>query len=494
MTPLRLAVCALVHESNALVGGTTPLSAFARLSGDELAGLARSTGTEVAGALLAADAAGAEAAATTVAMAVSSGPVESAAATELCDELLSGVARYRDDGGLDAVVVCLHGSMCSEDDDDVEGTLLTRLRLLVGDDVAVVATLDWHCSITQPMVDGADALVAYRTYPHVDQVDRGAEAAGIALDLAGGAEVAASWIAVPMLIAGPQTRHEASAMAEVLSLGERLARDREVRTWSVCPGFARSDNPGSGAHVYVAAQRPEAARQAAVALAGELWDRRHRFAPETLAVDQAVARALELVTAGSVPVVLSDQGDNPGAGAPGDGTTLLSALLDAPLEGAVVASLHAPAAVEACHAAGVGADIAVVLGAGGPGSIEVAGSVDHVGDGAYTMRSPTYDGVPVDVGPLAVLRAASGLRVVLTSTRVQNQDLELLRHVGIEPTDASVLAVKSNAHFRAAFGPIAAEILDVDTPGPSTPHLERLPYHRVRRPVHPLDDVAWAPA
>jgi len=111
------------------------------------------------------------------------------------------------------------------------------------------------------------------------------------------------------------------------------------------------------------------------------------------------------------------------------------------------------------------------------------------------MQSPTHPGVPVEVGPVARVRTDAGIDVVLTSTRVQNEDLELLAHAGVDITRVPLLVVKSNAHFRAAFGPVASVILDADTPGLSTPHLARLPYRNVARPAFPLDpDLVWTPS
>ena len=279
----RLAVAALLHESNAFVPALTPIEAFVRLDGALLEAMARGSGTEVDGALARAEAEGAEAVLTTAAFAPSSGPVESAAADQLVDELVAGITAAHHGAPLDAVVVCLHGSMASPGTPDVEGRVLGELRRRLGPGVALVATLDWHCSITPAMADAADALVAYRTYPHIDQYERGAEAAGLALRLCRGTEAHAALVRPPMLVAGPGTRHEEPPMAEVLAAARDAAgADRRILAWSVCPGFARSDDPASGVAVYVAATDPGAAGALAVRLAEMMWDRRALFRPQAL--------------------------------------------------------------------------------------------------------------------------------------------------------------------------------------------------------------------
>jgi microcystin degradation protein MlrC len=164
-------VCGLIHESNAFAADVTPLDAFVRFDGGALGGFGEGSGTEVGGAIASLRSAGAVPVTTTMAWAQSSGPVDDGAAAVLVDDLVDGVAGAVEAGAV-AVVVCLHGSMCAVSDPDVDGTTLARVREAVGPGVPVVATLDWHCSITEAMVDAADALVAYRTYPHIDQEAR----------------------------------------------------------------------------------------------------------------------------------------------------------------------------------------------------------------------------------------------------------------------------------------------------------------------------------
>jgi microcystin degradation protein MlrC len=67
--------------------------------------------------------------------------------------------------------------------------------------------------------------------------------------------------------------------------------------------------------------------------------------------------------------------------------------------------------------------------------------------------------------------------------------LQYFRAFGIEPTQRQMLVLKSAAHYRAAFEPIATEVIEVDAPGITSPRLERYPYKNIRRPISPLDNV-----
>ncbi|MEZ5255315.1 MAG: M81 family metallopeptidase, partial [Ilumatobacteraceae bacterium] len=374
----------LIHESNAFADTPTRIDDFMRFGTNTLRLVAPSSGTEVGGAMLESDELGALTEPTSVAMALSSGPVEDLAATTLVDELVEQIIGIGDDGP-DAVVACLHGSMCSTTDPDVESTVLTRIRAALGPAVPVVATLDWHASVTDRMVESADAIIAYRTYPHIDQEERGREAARLALRLTGDTtRLSSTWIPVPMMIAGPATRHDHPTMRSVLDRARDLAeRDERIVTWSVIPGFARSDTHWSGTHVYVAATDGAAGREMAREIAASLWAARDSLKAQLASVDDAVDRATAVAArVGRVgPVVLSDQGDNPGGGAPGDSTVLLEALEDRGTEGALVASLCAPGAVEDAHRAGVGGSVRL-----GVSGTDVEVRIEALTDGQYVIK------------------------------------------------------------------------------------------------------------
>ena len=480
----RVAVGGLVHESNAFSAVPTRRSNFFEVRPEKLFRAFEGTSSEIAGFLDVCRSAATEIVPVGFAYAGSSGLVDHDVATALVDELVERVAGAE----ADVVLLALHGSMAADGIDDVEGRLASRLRAELGEAPVVAFTLDWHCSITAEMVEGTDLLVGYRTYPHIDQRTRAVTAARLALAQCRGEVVAtAASCHPPMVIAGPRTSHGAEPMRSVLAGAHALAADLpSLLDWSLCPGFARSDVAQAGVHAYVVTDGdPDGAASLARDLAGLAWDQRRAFVPALATVDDAVATAL---AADRHPVVLSDQGDNPGGGAPGDGTVLLGALVAAGAEGAVVGSLCDPEVVELAAGAGVGATVAVALGGKaddrhGP-PLHVDATVTHLSDGVYTMRSPTHDGVRRSIGPTATL-AVGGVQVVVTSTPVQNEDLELFELVGVDMRASTVVVVKSNAHFRAAFEPVAAAVIDVDTPGLSTPHLKRLPFRRLARPVFP---------
>ena len=90
----------------------------------------------------------------------------------ICDDVRDALQT-----GLEAVYLDLHGAAVAEHCDDTEGELLARVRALIGPQRPLVASLDLHANVTERMLAQADALVSYRTYPHVDMAATGALAA-----------------------------------------------------------------------------------------------------------------------------------------------------------------------------------------------------------------------------------------------------------------------------------------------------------------------------
>jgi microcystin degradation protein MlrC len=188
--------------------------------------------------------------------------------------------------------------------------------------------------------------------------------------------------------------------------------------------------------------------------------------------------------------------DNTGGGAAGDGTEILRELVRVRARSAVVACLWDPAAVAACVKAGVGSRITLDVGGkvdgrhGAP--LTVSGVVRTLSDGRFIYKGPMMRGLPGRLGPTAVLDV-DDVKVILITHRKQALDPEMIRFVGIDPLEEKILVIKSTIHYRAAFEPIAKEIIEVDAPGLSSSNLERFAFTRVRRPIFPLDPEATYP-
>ena len=384
---------------------------------------------------------------------------------------------------VDGIYLDLHGAMVADDHDDGEGELLARLRRIAGPRVPIVASLDLHANVTRRMVAESDALTIYRTYPHTDMAETGARA-GAMLDamLRSGTRPAKVLRRFDYLTGLPSQ----STFIEPAASLYRLLVDIERRSGvslSFAPAFPMADFDECGMTVVGYGADPQRTRAAVDELADAIEAAEPAFALELLTPDEAVRRAMRIGRPGR-PVVLADTQDNPGAGGNGDTTGLLAALLRQQAGDAVLGLLYDPPSARRAHEAGQGATLEFSLGeiSGVPGHVPLSGrfTVERLGDGRFTCTGPMLRGFRMQLGPMALLRQG-GVRVVLASHKAQACDQDMFRHVGIEPAQQSIVALKSSVHFRADFQPIAAEVLVVRSPGPALADPADFPWKRLRQ-------------
>jgi microcystin degradation protein MlrC len=268
--------------------------------------------------------------------------------------------------------------------------------------------------------------------------------------------------------------------------GVAEAEQGDVASTSFAFGFPPADIAECGPAIVAYGTSQRAADEAADRLLALVNAKEAAFAGKIWQPAEAVAYARAKGNSATKPIVLADTQDNPGAGGTSDTVGLLRALIDGRADGAVFANLCDPESAEAAHRAGVGARISLAIGgwAGGAGNTPYEGTftVEALGDGNFPATGPFYRGNRMQLGPMAVLKK-DGVRVVLCSRKQQCADQAMLRHVGIEPKEQKILALKSSVHFRADFQPIAEEILIVAAPGANPVDNRDLPYKRIRKGI-----------
>ena len=476
------------HETNTFSSLSTGREEFASTSlftGEAIVPEFRGTNTDIGGFLRVADAEGWDVVPTVAANATPGGGVTADAFSSFLDRILDGI----EESSPDAILLGLHGAMVSERHRDGDGHILESVRAAAGDDVPVMATLDLHANVSDRMIEYADGLFGYDTYPHVDIGDTGETAArAMAATLKGKLEPTIVIERAPLLPPLPPLQTAAEPMASLLATAAD-AESEQIPDVSVLGGFAHADVPEAGFSVVGVADESVASEtaDACADLAEVAADRRHEFDRTYTSVDDAVAEAAGW--GDEDPLVLADIADNPGGGSAQDGTVILEALLDAGVEDAAVAAIYDPAAVDAAAEAGVGERVTVDLGGhieanGEP--ITVEGYVRLLSDGTYRNRGPMSTGLEVSFGRTAVLEI-DGIDVIVASHRQQPYDPEAFRSHGITPERQRVLVLKSTVHYRAAFEPIAGGIREVSAPGLCSPDLSSFTYEHVRRPMYPLD-------
>jgi len=430
-----------------------------------------------------------------LAMTEPNGPVEHKFFAELLDTISR---RLKAALPVDAVYICSHGAGLTTEEDDPDGDLFERVREIVGPNVPIAATLDLHANVSERMVASIDVFIGYRTNPHLDMRERGAEAAEAIREMLGGVKPQRAFIRLPIVPPTVTMLTAAGPYAEMIDFGQRRMTP-EIMNVSVMGGFAFSDTAKNGLTVVVTARHDE---RAAEALAGEIaelgWANRERFYPRLTSLDEAVAKALDVGRDPSAPaLVFADVADNPGGGGRGNTTFLLRAFYEAGVADALLGVFYDPDLAAEAHRHGVGAHFEARFNRSEttrfsePYTAPV--TVIALTDGHCVGRRGIYAGLRLELGSCAALQVA-GVTVVVISHRVQCADPIFFEMMGLDIGRARSVAVKSRGHFRGGFdeffGP--EQIVEVDLPGLTSPILTRFEWTRLPRPVIPLDaEVEW---
>lgn len=402
------------------------------------------------------------------------------------------LSRLVDVSGLvDSVYLDLHGAMVTEHLEDGEGALLQSVRDVIGPDTLLVASLDLHANVTQTMVEAADFLTAYRTYPHVDMAETGRRAARTLHqmqreDLRPAKAFHKADFLIPLTGSCTLVEPAASLYADIEALDKISLEDGYILGASFATGFSPADIEECGPSILAYAETQELAWTLVEDLRQKVEIREVDFSAKIWTPDAAVSHALSAGRSGE-PIVMADTQDNPGAGGNGDTVGVLKALISMDVAGAAVGVLFDPAAAAAAHAAGEGAYLRLYLGShtgGAPGERPASGTykVLKLSDGEVDATGPYYDGARLSLGPTALLEIG-GVKIVVGSKKVQCADQAMFTHLGIRPAEQEIIVVKSSVHFRADFGPIASEVLVVASPGPNPADHRTLTYQYLRPDV-----------
>ncbi len=424
------------------------------------------------------------------------GPVRAAVIQEI---IAVCQTRLRAAEPVDAVYICNHGAMVAEHDHDPDGLMMARIREIVGPEVPVIATLDLHANISQRMVDACDLIVGYRTNPHVDQIERGEEAAfSLRRILSSRTRPKIAHIKLPLVPASVTLLTAEHPYGALIDYGQRRQAEyrSEILNVSIFGNFLFSDTPDNGLSIVVTARADvQAADALALELANMAWAWRADFVRTLTSLDNAVAISLEQ---GRKPVIFSEAGDNPGGGGSGRTTQLLAALYNAGTPNCLYGSFCDPALARAAHDVGVGNRFRAhfnrsrdrsAAGAQWDAPFEADAEVLALHDGNVVGEKGMTAGRRMALGPAAALRIG-GITVVVISDRTQTADPVFFHMFGLDIAAAHTVVVKSRGHFRAGFsGWFAPDaVYEVDTPGLTSPIHDRWPFAHLPRPNYPMDD------
>ena len=484
---LRIAVGGFLHESHSFAPRPTTYDDFRQpggfspfQDGPGLIEALRGRSVPIAGAIAVLEEAGVSLVPLSWGFASPAGPIQDEAFERIAAMIGARLSAALDEAPLDGVYLDLHGAALADSFPDAEGELLRRVRAIVGD-IPLTISLDPHANLTPEMVARTDAVVPFRTYPHVDMKAAGGQAARLLLArIARGKPWARAFRQLDFWM---PIGSQCTMMEPMLSLMEqRTALAGSVAELAFCFGFPYADFPGCGPAVASFAETQAAADAATDAFVARVAAREADFVQDTLPSAEAVAEAKRLAGKGG-PVVLADTQDNPGGGGHGDTTELLAELVRQGARGALVCLINDAESAAACHAAGEGGRVALSLGGKSDGMpFACEARVLRLAEGRFTMTGPMSAGNLANLGKTALIDI-DGVRVIVASRKIQALDQAIIRHVGIEPAECPIIALKSSVHFRADFTPVASHILVAIAPGPVVADPATLNFRHVRADV-----------
>lgn len=462
--------------------------------GDDILHLHRGLRTEIGGALAVFDGHDDLALAPTSShrAITSGGPITAAAWGQISGEFADGLRQALAAGTVDAAYLAMHGAMVAENEDDPEGRLLEIAREILGEAIPIVVPFDLHGIITDRMLRLADALVPYHTYPHVDFFETGERAAVLLLRLLGGdARPVTAYTVVPTLVRGNELITETGLFGEIVRDAAEIEGSSGGYSAGMVIGNPFTDVPALSSGALVVTDDAERSARESVRLAERLWAVRHRLQAPLVSLGEMV----EIVTAATGPVLLTDAADATSSGASGDSNAIIRVLLEAGYPGRILAPIVDAPAAEAAFAAGVGKTVSVSVGGTvDPGRftpLSLTGTVRLHSDGRFVNES---HGTVWNAGPTAVLESG-GLTLVITSRPVSLYNRSLFYAHGQDPARFDAVVVKSPHIEHRFYEKWATQVVNVDAPGSTSANLPYLGHTRCARPMYPMDlDAEFTPS
>jgi len=487
---MRVGILGIQHESNTFLSEPTTMPRFRSgvfLCGEEIRSHFSDAHHELGGFFEGLENARIEAAPLFFTFAMPSGVVTAATLEALWEMAREELNKAMP---LDGILAAPHGAAVAESHPDMDGWWLGELRKEVGPEVPIVAVIDPHANLTPAMIAATNAMIAYRENPHVDQRQRGREAADLlARTLRGEVRPVTAGNFMPLAI---NIERQLTTAEPLLALGRELDR---VRGWpgvlsaSLIMGYPYADVEEMGSSFVVVTDDD---RHLAEALARKLadwtWDRRERFRGHLISPEEALRQA----ESAPKPVALLDMGDNMGGGASADSTVLAALCHEKFSTRNTFVCLHDPQSVQKVEEAGLEARITLRMGgkhAASPAPpLEAEVTVQGLYDGRYSERQPRHGGVTdFDMGRIAIVTTTSGLTVMLTTHRAFPTSANQMLAFGLKPEAYERIILKGVHSPVAGYREHCPSMIRVNTPGVTTADMEKLGYVRRRKPLFPLE-------
>lgn len=483
---LKIALMGICHESNTFLDKPTTISDFRKghwLKGQDIRKEYQKAYHEIGGMLEVLDKEGIEVVPVMYAEATPGGIISSETCNTLLEEMMEELEKILP---VDGCLVVPHGAAVSETFADMDGHWLSLLRDKIGKKIPIIGTIDPHANMSQLMASSTDALIAYKTNPHVDQRQVGKEAANILVKLLQKKiRPLQLLIEMPLAISIEQQYTENDPCKSLYDYTRQLSRQEGILSVSIVLGFPYADVREMGTSVIIVSDDNE---DLALSVGKQLESYIIRNKEGFNGNKKDISSVLPLLADSKKPVLMLDMGDNVGGGAPGNSTFLLEAL-EQYGKCKFFICLYDPGSVMQAEKYRTGDifNISIVNDEDLIKAYVISVTLLQLTDGRFRETDPRHGGqVNYDMGHTAIV-STKGNIIMLTSLRVPPFSLKQLTSFDISPEDFDVIVAKGVNAPIAAYASVCPTIMQVNTPGVTQADMTLFNYHNRRKPLFPFE-------
>jgi microcystin degradation protein MlrC len=388
-------------------------------------------------------------------------------------------------GPYDGLFFDIHGAMSVVGLDDPEGDFIVRIRKLIGKRTIISTSMDLHGNVSWRLAENTDLITCYRLAPHEDAMQTKERAVANLIDRiesGKGKPAYKAYISIPILLPGEKTSTRIEPAKSVYAAVAPASVQKGIIDAAIWVGYAWADEPRNHAVVMVTGDDKEKVTHTAERLARNFWNARDGFAfvAPTGTLSEALGKAL---ASSKHPFYISDSGDNPTAGGAGDVTWTLKEILARPEfksddgPSLIYASIPGPELVKNAIAAGIGKHVEGYAGA----KVDARYAPPLLISG--TVESIVYGDKDAE---LEVVVRVGSVQIIVTQKRKPYHHEADFTRLGLNPRKADIVVVKIG-YLEPELYAMRADWILALTPGGVDQNLERLPYHRIQRPMFPFD-------
>lgn len=484
---MRVALLGIVHESNTFVEELTTLDSFKKsrlLLGNDIILQYRHAFHELGGMIEIMELNKIEIVPLVYAEATPGGMVTKEAIEYLLNEVFS---RIKGEASFDGFLVVPHGAGVCEAHDDMDGYWLSKLREIVGSQTPIIGTLDPHANVSELMINSTNALVAYKTNPHIDQRSAGKEAAMLMVNLFNGKSRPIQFFSsLPIAISIEQQFSDRDPYKYLLELSKEICKNERILSVSILLGFPYADVPEMGSSLIVISDGDKEAGESAIALIKNyMLSNKESFN----GIKKDTLKIINNINENEKPVLLLDMGDNVGGGAPGNSIFLLDQLEDVGIKNSFIC-IYDPSSVNVLKNIVLGESIQLQFGSR-PDNIKVKKrniTLIWKGCGRFDELTPRHGGqIHFDMGDIAIVKTENEDVVMLTTLRTPPYSLQQLTAFGINPSSFSAIVAKGVNAPIAAYSSVCKKFLQMNTPGVTQADMTKLIYKKRKIPLFPFE-------